>query len=92
MRAEGYDRPPTARPQFAAQRADAGQREVASYAVVSASLNLDFTSPRYTEARLPTITIREGNPFKVYITDDLDLPAYSAPYERTAYGTPSQTR
>lgn len=26
--------------------------------------------------RLPTITIREGNRFKVYITDDIELPAY----------------
>jgi riboflavin biosynthesis pyrimidine reductase len=57
VRVEGYDRPPTARPQFAAQRAEAGQNEVASYAVVSASLNLDFDSPRYTRARIPTITI-----------------------------------
>jgi 5-amino-6-(5-phosphoribosylamino)uracil reductase len=57
VRVEGYDKPPSARPQFAALRADAGQAEVASYAVVSASLDLDFDSPRYTEARIPTITI-----------------------------------
>jgi riboflavin biosynthesis pyrimidine reductase len=57
VRVEGYDRPPSARPQFAAQRAEAGQLEVASYAVVSSSLALDFDSPRYTEAKVPTITI-----------------------------------
>lgn len=57
IRAEGYDRPPAARPQFAAQRAEAGQREAASYAVVSSTLDLDFDSPRYTEAKVPTITI-----------------------------------
>ncbi|HEV3169797.1 MAG TPA: pyrimidine reductase family protein [Actinocrinis sp.] len=58
VRVEGYDKPPSPpRPQFAALRAEAGQTEVASYAVVSASLDLDFDSPRYTEARIPTITI-----------------------------------
>jgi type IV secretion system protein VirB10 len=29
--------------------------------------------------RLPTITIREGHRLKVYLTSDLDLPAYDAP-------------
>jgi type IV secretory pathway VirB10-like protein len=29
--------------------------------------------------RLPTITIREGHRIKVYLTSDLDLPAYTAP-------------
>lgn len=29
--------------------------------------------------RLPTITIREGHRVKVYLTSDLDLPAYVAP-------------
>jgi len=29
--------------------------------------------------RLPTITIREGHRVKVYLTSDLDLPAYEAP-------------
>ena len=29
--------------------------------------------------RLPTITIREGHRVKVYLTSDLELPAYSAP-------------
>jgi type IV secretion system protein VirB10 len=29
--------------------------------------------------RLPTITIREGHRVKVYLTGDLELPAYSAP-------------
>jgi riboflavin biosynthesis pyrimidine reductase len=57
VRVEGYDRPPSIRPQFAALRTDTGQSEVASYAVVSASLDLDFASPRYTEARVATITI-----------------------------------
>jgi type IV secretion system protein VirB10 len=29
--------------------------------------------------RLPTITIREGHRVKVYLTGDLDLPAYESP-------------
>ena len=29
--------------------------------------------------RLPTITIREGHRVKVYLTSDLELPAYEAP-------------
>jgi type IV secretory pathway VirB10-like protein len=29
--------------------------------------------------RLPTITVREGHRIKVYLTSDLELPAYSAP-------------
>jgi type IV secretion system protein VirB10 len=29
--------------------------------------------------RLPTITIREGHRVKVYLTSDLELPAYVAP-------------
>ena len=29
--------------------------------------------------RLPTITIREGHRVKVYLTNDLELPAYEAP-------------
>jgi type IV secretory pathway VirB10-like protein len=28
---------------------------------------------------LPTITIREGHRVKVYLTGDLELPAYEAP-------------
>jgi type IV secretory pathway VirB10-like protein len=29
--------------------------------------------------RLPTVTIREGHRIKVYLTTDLDLPAYTPP-------------
>ena len=29
--------------------------------------------------RLPTITIREGHRVKVYLTSDIELPAYAAP-------------
>ena len=29
--------------------------------------------------RLPTVTIREGHRVKVYLTSDLELPAYEAP-------------
>jgi type IV secretion system protein VirB10 len=29
-------------------------------------------------SRLPTITIREGHRVKVYLTSDLELPAYTA--------------
>ena len=29
--------------------------------------------------RLPTVTIREGHRVKVYLTNDLDLPAYEVP-------------
>ena len=29
--------------------------------------------------RLPTITIREGHRVKVYLTNDLELPAYALP-------------
>ena len=29
--------------------------------------------------RLPSITIREGHRVKVYLTNDLDLPAYEPP-------------
>lgn len=32
--------------------------------------------------RLPTVTIREGHRVKVYLTDDLELPAYEAPATR----------
>ena len=32
--------------------------------------------------RLPTITIREGHRVKVYLTSDLELPAYDAPDAR----------
>jgi hypothetical protein len=28
---------------------------------------------------LPTVTIREGHRVKVYLTSDLELPAYAAP-------------
>jgi type IV secretion system protein VirB10 len=32
--------------------------------------------------RLPTITIREGHRVKVYLTSDLQLPAYQATRDR----------
>jgi type IV secretion system protein VirB10 len=32
--------------------------------------------------RLPTVTIREGHRVKVYLTSDLELPAYEAPQRR----------
>ncbi|HEX7795063.1 MAG TPA: TrbI/VirB10 family protein, partial [Vicinamibacterales bacterium] len=35
--------------------------------------------------RLPTVTIREGHRVKVYITSDLELPAYSPPIARTLF-------
>jgi type IV secretion system protein VirB10 len=32
-----------------------------------------------SQARLPTVTIREGHRVKVYLTSDLELPAYAVP-------------
>jgi type IV secretory pathway VirB10-like protein len=32
--------------------------------------------------RMPSITIREGHRVKVYLTSDLELPAYQAPETR----------
>ena len=57
VRTEGYQRPVVAREEFAAAREAAGQPPAAAIAVVSASLELDFDSPLYTEAATPTITV-----------------------------------
>ncbi|MBR7837626.1 dihydrofolate reductase family protein [Actinospica durhamensis] len=57
VRTEGYLRPVVARPEFAEARAAAGQPPTAAIAVVSASLEVDFGTPLYTEALTPTITV-----------------------------------
>jgi len=57
VRTEGYLRPAVPRPEFAAARAAAGQPPAAAIAVVSASLEIDFDSPLYTEAVTPTLTV-----------------------------------
>jgi riboflavin biosynthesis pyrimidine reductase len=57
VRTEGYQRPVVARAEFAEARAAAGQPPAAAIAVVSASLDVDFDSPLYTEAVTPTITV-----------------------------------
>lgn len=57
VRAEGYGEPVRRREQFAEARAAAGQPPVAAVAVVSARLDLDFTSRLFTEAQVPTITV-----------------------------------
>ncbi len=57
VRTEGYQRPVVARTEFAEARAAAGQPPAAAIAVVSASLEVDFDSPLYTEAVTPTITV-----------------------------------
>jgi 5-amino-6-(5-phosphoribosylamino)uracil reductase len=57
VRTEGYGQPAVPRDEYAQIRAAAGQAPVAAIAVVSASLDLDFTSPLYTQAAVPTITV-----------------------------------
>ena len=57
VRTEGYLRPTIAREEFAAARAAAGQPPAAAIAVVSASLQVDFSTPLYTEAVTPTVTV-----------------------------------
>ncbi len=57
VRTEGYGRPAAPHERFAHVRALAGQAPVAAFAVVSASLDLDFDSPLYREATVPTITV-----------------------------------
>ena len=57
VRTEGYQRPVVARAEFAAARRAAGQPAAAAIAVVSASLEVDFDAPLYTEAVTPTITV-----------------------------------
>jgi riboflavin biosynthesis pyrimidine reductase len=56
VRNEGY-RPPQPKPRFAAAREAAGQAPVPVIAIVSRSLAVDFTSPLFTEAIVPTIVI-----------------------------------
>lgn len=56
VRQEGY-RPARAREAFAARRAAAGQGPAPVIAVVSASLDLDFTLPLYTEPLVPTLVL-----------------------------------
>lgn len=55
VNAEGYG-PARVRPAFAGFRAP-GQEPVPAVAVVSASLGLDFGSPMFTEASVPTIVL-----------------------------------
>ena len=57
VRVEGYNRPTVARDEFAEARAAAGQPPAAPIAVVSAALDLDFSSPLYTDALARTITV-----------------------------------
>lgn len=56
VRREGY-RPARAREAFAGRRAALGQPPAPAIAVVSASLDLDFSRPLYTEPLVPTIVI-----------------------------------
>lgn len=62
VRQEGY-RPAKAREAFAARRASLGQPPAPAIAVVSASLDLDFSLPLFTEPRTPTLVLTgEGAP------------------------------
>lgn len=56
VRTEGY-RPARARDVFAERRAAAGQGPAPAIAVVSASLNLDFSLPLFTEPLVPTLVL-----------------------------------
>ncbi|MFE0178417.1 pyrimidine reductase family protein [Streptomyces sp. NPDC059002] len=56
VRQEGY-RPARAREAFAARRAAAGQAVAPTIAVVSASLDLDFTLPLFTAPLTPTLVV-----------------------------------
>ncbi|MGA4838969.1 pyrimidine reductase family protein [Streptomyces sp. G45] len=56
VRQEGY-RPAKAREAFAARRAAAGQTPAPAVAVVSASLDLDFTLPLFTAPLTPTLLV-----------------------------------
>lgn len=56
VRQEGY-RPARARAEFAGMRAAAGQGPAPAIAVVSASLNLDFTLPLFTSPLVPTLVL-----------------------------------
>lgn len=56
VRTEGY-RPARVRAEFAGARAAAGQTPVPAVAVVSASLDLDFTLPLFTSPVVPTLIL-----------------------------------
>ncbi|MEU7658865.1 pyrimidine reductase family protein [Streptomyces lincolnensis] len=56
VRQEGY-RPARARAEFAAMREAAGQGPVPAIAVVSASLDLDFSLPLFTSPLVPTLIL-----------------------------------
>ncbi|MGA5703793.1 pyrimidine reductase family protein [Peterkaempfera bronchialis] len=56
VRSEGY-RPARAREAFAADRAARGQAPAPAIAVVSRSLDLDLSTPLFTEPLLPTVVI-----------------------------------
>ncbi|MFE9439821.1 pyrimidine reductase family protein [Streptomyces sp. NPDC006602] len=56
VRQEGY-RPARARAEFAEMREAAGQGPVPAIAVVSASLNLDFSLPLFTSPQVPTLIL-----------------------------------
>ncbi|MFG2966516.1 pyrimidine reductase family protein [Streptomyces sp. NPDC048288] len=56
VRQEGY-RPVRERAEFAGARAAAGQATVAAVAVVSASLDLDFSLPLFTSPLVPTLVL-----------------------------------
>ncbi|SDK27839.1 pyrimidine reductase family protein [Streptomyces indicus] len=56
VRLEGY-RPARARDAFAARRAAAGQGPAPAIAIVSGSLDLDFTLPLFTEPLVPTLIL-----------------------------------
>jgi riboflavin biosynthesis pyrimidine reductase len=56
VRQEGY-RPARAREAFEQRRAAAGQPPVPAIAVVTASLDLDFTAPLFTEPLVPTLVL-----------------------------------
>jgi riboflavin biosynthesis pyrimidine reductase len=59
VRQEGYG-PVKPREAFAAARAAAGQPPAAAVAVVSASLDLDFSAPLFTGAQVPTLLLTGG--------------------------------
>jgi 5-amino-6-(5-phosphoribosylamino)uracil reductase len=56
VRQEGY-RPARARAEFTARRAAAGQSPAPAIAVVSASLDLDFSAPLFTAPVTPTLLL-----------------------------------
>ncbi|MEV8017133.1 pyrimidine reductase family protein [Streptomyces sp. NPDC086554] len=56
VRQEGY-RPPRAREAFAERRAAAGQAVAPAIAIVTASLDLDFSLPLFAEPLVPTLVV-----------------------------------